>query len=97
MKVCHSYNRQHLDDINQSSQDARMNNQTQYYPQQQDMTYNDYQKTYNSANSQKNVHFDDESNSKQTPSISRPGTSQQFSQFDTKGRPSTTPNQNNSA
>ena len=100
MKVCHSYNRQHLNDINQSSQDARMNSQAQYYPQlnqQYDQSYNDSQKTYNPANFQKNVHFDDETNSKQTPTNTRPGTSQQFSQVDNRGRPSTPQNANNFA
>jgi len=98
MKVCHSYNRQQLNDINQNSQDARMSNQTQHYPQQNqqyDQSYNYSQQRYNAANFQKNVHFEDETNSKQTPTDSRPGTSQQFSQADNSGRPSTPQNSNN--
>ena len=69
MKVCHSYNRQQLNDIYQNSQDARISNLTQYYPQQNqqyDQSYNYSQQRYNAVNFQKNVHFEDETNSKQT-------------------------------
>ena len=34
MKVCDSYTRQHLNEINKSSQYARISNQMQHYPEQ---------------------------------------------------------------
>ena len=84
--------------MNQNSQDARISNQTQHYPQQNqqyDQSNNNSQKRYNAANLQKNVHFEDETNSKQTPTDLRLGTSQQFSQADNRARPSTPQNSKN--
>ena len=53
MKVCHSYTRQHLNNINQNSQDARMNSQTQYHPQ----NYRQYDQSYTTTTQYSSTNF----------------------------------------